>query len=290
MCSLCCLIVKCSLLRVQRQMGQIYLMYTVGGLCSSDLYYCWCIAQFSFVINATTTAIFTSGCEARAHPGAQVRDSGNMNCRVLIAKAVAAWLVRPFCFSSSSPVSWIKKGPMAGQIWCGGFRDFDRCEMENLSLPTSNDRSFPAVLAFILQTSSSTCVQGLFFQINSQLFIQGEMSSLHNIFSSSLFMRFIDGCFSVPLPGTLLFHLHFLCFLVSSRCWGSAENGRRFSSPHGPQYGDRCDPCSGKLCSSAGHGKDRTKKRQRRNDRLRGSLRWQNMEEEPGMLMMSRTR
>lgn len=32
------------------------------------------------------------------------------------------------------------------------------------------------------------------------------------------------------------------------------------------------------------------KKKQRRNDRLRGSLRWQNMVEEAGMLMMSRTR
>lgn len=33
---------------------------------------------------------------------------------------------------------------------------------------------------------------------------------------------------------------------MSCRCCASAENGRRFSSPHGPQHGDRSHTCTGK--------------------------------------------
>lgn len=35
-------------------------------------------------------------------------------------------------------------------------------------------------------------------------------------------------------------------YLMSFRSWASAEDGRRFSSPHGPQHGDRSHTCTGK--------------------------------------------
>lgn len=37
-----------------------------------------------------------------------------------------------------------------------------------------------------------------------------------------------------------------LILFLLYRCWASAEDGRRFSSPHGPQHGDRSDTCTGK--------------------------------------------
>lgn len=96
------------------------------------------------------------------------------------------------------------------------------------------------------------CTGGCFFKINSQIIIQGEMNSIHNIFSNDYLWGPCLDSSSIFFPCRCLVlycSIYILCFIVFYRCWGSAENGRRFSSPHGPQYGDRSDPCSGKLCS-----------------------------------------
>lgn len=215
----------------------------------------WCIAQFSCVINATTATV-TSGCEARAHPGAQVKcelqgaDCESHGCLACSFFSVFAFL--PSQLDEERTIGWpdvVWRVQRFWPIWDGKF-------LFLLSLHISWKLPVPP-----------ECM-GVFLTINSQLFIQREISPLHNIFSYDyLWGSCLDSssCFSVPLPGTKLFHLHFPCFLVSYRCWGSAENGRRFSSPHGPQYGDRSDPCSGKMCSfcwpSKGHNKKKTVER-----------------------------
>lgn len=52
-------------------------------------------------------------------------------------------------------------------------------------------------------------------------------------------------CFGWILSASVMIY-----FLMSHRCWASAEDGRRFSSPHGPQHGDRSHACTGKLLSN----------------------------------------
>lgn len=236
MCSMYFMIVKSNLLRVNRQIGQTYVMYIVGGQCSfwplsiAQIFEWSMLQQLSFL-----------------HPAAKHVHILELQCVTQEMWIAGCRLPKPwlpglsgFILFFSSPVSWIKNGAMAGQILTDMRR---KILLSHILLTLHKSWQLPIPLVY----------RWLFFKINSQVFIQGEMNSIHNIFSNDyLWGPCLDSSsvfFSMPLPGTILFHLNFLCFLVFYRCWGSAENGRRFSSPHGPQYGDRSDPCSGKLCS-----------------------------------------
>lgn len=146
MCSMYCIIVKSTLLRVKRQIGQIYLMYMVGGQCSFELYllmYC---------------------------PILMCDQCYNCHCYV--------W-VRSTCTSWSSSEMWIA-GCWLWKPWLPGLFIFfcfrlppqsagwrkdhwlARCCVEGAEILTDMrwKISFPAVLTYILKTSCSTWVQG----------------------------------------------------------------------------------------------------------------------------------
>lgn len=75
-----------------------------------------------------------------------------------------------FILFFSSLGSWIKNGPMAGQVLTNM-----RCKIlpSHILLTLHKSWQLPIPLVY----------RWLFFKINSQVFIQGEINSIHNIFS-----------------------------------------------------------------------------------------------------------
>lgn len=114
MCSMYFMIVKSDLLRVNRQIGQTYVMYIVGGQCSFWPLSIDVLPKFSSDQCCNNSFL---------HPAAKhvhILELQRVTQEMWIAgcRLSKPWLpgLSGFILFFSSPVSWIKNGPIAGQI------------------------------------------------------------------------------------------------------------------------------------------------------------------------------